>query len=323
MHVDVPPPVAPADPQAGRWYSHMTRYHWFVFSVASMAWVLDCMDQQLFTVSRDAAITELLGPSQGRPSSPSGLPARAWRAPTAYASQVQEAVRQVHGEDVNEYGGYATSIFLIGWALGGLAFGIMGDRAGRVRTLTCTILLYSFFTGFSAFSQTVWDFALYRFLTGLGVGGVFAVAVSLVAADGARPGRGRHALALLQASSVFGNCAAALLAMGLGSLQQGGTFDNLYLLGLGPIKPWRLMFLVGILPAILVVIIQGHLQEPERWRAAVAAGDKSKAGSFALLFGNPRWRRNALLGLVLAFSGVVGLWAIELGFARIDLQRPS
>jgi MFS family permease len=287
MDGHVPAPDAAADAQAGPWYRGMTRYHWFVFVVASMAWILDCMDQQLFTVSRDAAVTELLGPSATK-------------------------------ADVKEYGGYATSIFLIGWATGGLAFGIMGDRAGRVRTLMTTILLYSAFTGLSAFAHSVWDFAAYRFLTGLGVGGVFAVAVSLVAEtvpDRSRP----FALGLLQASSALGNVTAALLSMCLGSLEQGGSFEHVYLFGLGPVKPWRLMFLVGILPAILVVFIQNRLEEPERWRAAVLAGNARKAGSFAELFGTPRWRRHALFGLLLAFSGVVGLWAI--GFFSPDLTR--
>jgi MFS family permease len=280
--------VEPSAPATG-WKSlrELNGYHWFVFAVASLAWVLDCMDQQLFTVSRDAAVSELLGPGA---------------APA----------------DVKEKSGYATSIFLIGWAIGGLGFGIMGDRAGRVKTLMTTILLYSVFTGLSAFSVGVWDFAAYRFLTGLGVGGVFAVAVSLVAEtvpDGPRP----FALGLLQATSVFGNCTAALLSIWLGSLEQGGTFDHLYVFGYGPVKPWRIMFVVGILPAILVVFIQRRLKEPERWKAAVAAGNVRKAGSFAELFGEPRWRRHALLGLLLAFAGVVGLWAI--GFFSPELTR--
>jgi MFS family permease len=274
-------------PPPGPWWRELNGYHWFVLVVASLAWILDCMDQQLFIVSRDAAVTELVGPAA---------------APAA----------------VKENSGYATSIFLIGWALGGLGFGIMGDRGGRVKTLMTTILLYSAFTGLSAFSVSVWDFAFYRFLTGLGVGGVFAVAVSLVAEtmpDRARP----FALGMLQASSALGNCAAALLAMWLGALQQAGRFDHLFILGYGPLKPWRIMLVVGILPAILVVFIQRRLREPERWRAAVAAGGIRRAGSFAEMFGDPRWRRHALLGLLLAFSGVVGLWGI--GFFSPDLAR--
>jgi MFS family permease len=283
-------PPAPPGPeqtvQGWRTLGLLSRYHWFVFVVASLAWVLDCMDQQLFNLARKSAVTELLGTSAS-------------------------------ADDVSEWSGYATSIFLIGWAVGGLGFGIMGDRSGRVKTLMATILLYSVFTGLSAFSWTVYDFAFYRFLTGLGVGGVFAVAVSLLAEtapDRARP----FALGLLQASSAFGNCAAALLYMALGALEQGGAFDNLYVGGYGPVKPWRILFVVGILPALLAVLVQARLKEPERWRAAVASGLR-KAGSFAELLGDPRWRRHALLGLLLAFSGVVGLWGI--GFFSIDLQQ--
>lgn len=67
-------------------------------------------------------------------------------------------------------------IFMIGWALGGLVFGVLGDRIGRAKTIVTTILLYSAFTGFSYFSQSVWDFNVYRLLCSLGVGGQFAVA---------------------------------------------------------------------------------------------------------------------------------------------------
>jgi MFS family permease len=224
---------------------------------------------------------------------------------------------QVLAADVNEYAGYATSIFLIGWAVGGLGFGVMGDRIGRVRTLTLTILLYSIFTGLSALSVSVWDFMLYRFLTGLGVGAVFAVAVALVAET--MPERPRpFTLGLLQASSALGNCTAALIFWYLGSLQMDGVFNNLTILGYGPVKPWRIMFVIGILPGILAVVVQMRLQEPEKWKQAVR-DNNNKAGSFSELLGHPRWRRHALFGLLLAFAGVVGLWGI--GFFSIDLQQ--
>src|SRR3981081_753031 len=106
---------------------------------------------------------------------------------------------------------------MFGWASGGLAFGVLGDRIGRAKTMLLTILLYSLFTGLSALSQNFLQFAVYRFLTGLGVGGEFAVGVSLVAEvmpDRARP----HALGLLQALSAVGNIAAALFGIGLAFL---------------------------------------------------------------------------------------------------------
>ena len=118
-------------------------------------------------------------------------------------------------------GDYATSIFIAGWAAGGLFFGMLGDRIGRAKTMVITVLMYSLFTGLSSFSRTPWDFAVYRFLTGLGVGGEFAVGVALVAE--VMPGAARpYALALLQALSGIGNVTAAFIFLGLGVAQERG-----------------------------------------------------------------------------------------------------
>jgi MFS family permease len=263
----------------GKWYGELNRYHWFVLIVAALGWLFDTMDQQLFTLARKPAIAELLGVS---PSDPR----------------------------VDEYGAYTTAIFIIGWATGGLFFGVLGDRYGRARTMLLTILVYSLFTGLSAWSFTVWDFSLYRFLTGLGVGGEFAVGLALVAE--VMPERARtQAIGLLQALSAVGNVTAALISIGLGTLQQRGMLPEAW-------SAWRIMFVIGALPALLAVVIRARLKEPERWKAAVASGSSGqKLGSFRELFGDPRWRRNALVGLALAFAGVVGLWGI--GFFSPDL----
>ncbi len=273
----------PDDPNDRRpWYQLLTRYHWFVLIVAALGWLFDCLDQQLFNLARNPAITELLGPG---------------------ASKTQ----------IDAYGAYATSIFIVGWATGGLFFGILGDRIGRARVMMLTILLYSFFTGLSALSVNVWDFALYRFLTGLGVGGEFAVGIALVAE--VMPDRARtHALGWLQTLSAVGNISAAFINMGLGMAEGEGM--------LGEFKPWRIMFIIGALPALLAVLIRARLKEPERWQQAVAEGGgaiKHKAGSLRELFGDPRWRNNAFVGLALAIPGVVGLWGI--GFFSFDFVR--
>jgi MFS family permease len=311
----------------------LNRYHWFVLVVAALGWLFDTMDQQLFNLARVPAMRALLKP----------------------------------GEDVALYSGYATAIFLIGWATGGLTFGVLGDRIGRAKTMMWTILIYSVCTGLSALSAGFWDFAFYRFITGLGVGGEFAVGVSLVAEampDKARP----HALGLLQALSAIGNVSAAFISMGLGHLEESGTIGS----------AWRWMFVIGALPAMLALIIRSRLKEPERWKAAAAQStDRSKLGSYGELFGNEnwrrpafiaalfvvaiigvaffgstdwpkftklkigiglaacalvaglwtvfggngdkRWRRNAIVGLLLAVSGIIGLWGI--GFFSIDLIR--
>ncbi|WP_020470243.1 MFS transporter [Zavarzinella formosa] len=318
------------DPTGWRSLTKLSAYHWFVFIVACLAWDLDCMDQQLFVLARKPAVTELLAKPAAddarRPEYAAKLTAdlrkealkKGTAAEDAEKIDVQPSDDRVTGglndSDINKFAGYATSVFLIGWAIGGIGFGMMGDRAGRVKTLMTTILVYSLFTGLSSLSVGVTDFMAYRFLTGLGVGGVFAVAVSLVAESvptASRP----YMLGLLQASSVMGNCAAAGLSMWLGSLAQTGTFKGIEFLGFA-VTPWRIMFVVGIIPAILVVIIQGRLKEPEKWKQAKAAGVKS--GRFGELLGEPHWRKHALFGLLLAFAGVVGLWGI--GFFTVDLQ---
>ncbi len=278
-------------PAAGdyRWYRELNGYQWFVFLVASLGWLFDTMDQQLFNLARRPAVVELLVTTPGQ---------------------------QPAAGDIDFYAGVTTSIFILGWATGGIFFGILGDKVGRAKTMVLTILTYSAFTGLSALSHSVWDFAAFRFLTGLGVGGQFSVGVSLVAesvSDRARP----HALGWLQALSAIGNIMAAVIGMGLGAMEGQGAIGS----------AWRAMFLVGLLPAILALPVFLKLKEPERWKAAVreeeeeeASGEPvKKLGSVAELFSDPRWRRNTIVGMLLAFSGVAGLWGI--GVFSNDLSR--
>ena len=232
MHFeDASAPQIPAGQNNLPWWKDLTRYQWFVFVVASLGWLFDTMDQQLFNLARKPAVTELLAAGSTSPPS-SGA--------------------------VAENAGFATMIFMIGWALGGIFFGILGDRIGRAKTMMLTVLCYSAFTGLSALSKGVLDFAVYRFLTGLGVGGQFAVGVALVAevmSDRARP----FALGLLQALSAVGNMMAAVASIALGKLEEAGTIGS----------AWRAMFLVGLAPAVLAIPIFLRLKEPERDRKSV------------------------------------------------------
>jgi len=280
------------------WYKTLTRYHWFVFIVAALGWLFDTMDQQLFNLARRPSMLELL------PLTP-GL-----GVDTMSPDQFKGLV--------GEYSGYATAIFLLGWATGGLTFGVLGDRFGRARVMMWTILAYSMCTGLSAFSTNFWDFAFYRFLTGLGVGGEFAVGVALVAEvmpDRARP----FALGWLQALSAVGNISAALISMSLGELEQRGVTGALTVFGF-KMTVWRLMFVVGTVPALLCLVIRSKLKEPERWqKTAHEEATKKVLSLYGDLFGDPRWRKNAIVGMFLAFSGVVGLWGI--GFFSFDLLQ--
>ncbi|NOS69960.1 MAG: MFS transporter [Verrucomicrobia bacterium] len=260
---------------SGAWWRNLTPYHWFVFGMATLAWLFDCLDQQLFLLGRGGAMKAL-------------LPA---------------------GADLKLYGGYATAIFVAGWATGGLIFGAVGDRIGRARTLTITVLLYSVCTGLSAFSKGWIDFAIYRFITGLGVGGVFGLAVALVA--DALPEKSRTgALGTLQALSAVGNITAATIAILLGRMEGHSIPAGM---------AWKYMFVIGALPAFLCVFLQMRLKEPEKWVQARAAGKLTgaKFGSYASLFGEARWRKSALLGMMLCVAGVVGLWGI--GFFSPEL----
>ena len=262
------------------WWRLLNRYHWFVFVVAALGWLFDCLDQQLFILTRPQAMRELLPPGTS-------------------------------ADTLKQYAVYATFFFLIGWATGGLFFGVLGDRIGRARTMLITILMYSICTGLSALSQGFWDFAAYRFLTGLGVGGEFAVGVALLAE--VMPAKARpYTLAALQALSAVGNVTAAVIFLSFGLAGAAGASF--------PMSPWRIMFLIGAVPALLALFIRRRLKEPERWQQAKLAGaGKKQLGSYAALFGHPTWRKHALIGLALAFSGVVGLWAV--GFFTPDLMQ--
>ncbi|HEU5134049.1 MAG TPA: MFS transporter [Steroidobacteraceae bacterium] len=255
---------------APRWWQGLTREQWLVFAGASLAWAFDCFDLQVFNLARDAAMEDLI-------------------ADPALAL---------------EYGPYTTSVFLVAWAVGGLIFGALGDRYGRARMLTICILLYSVSTGLSSFSTGFLDFCVYRFATGLGVGGVFGLAVALVADS--LPDRSRApALGLLQSLSTWGNLAAALIGMLFGSL----AARQLLPWGLAH---WQAMFLVGALPALLCVPLMRQLKEPPKWVTARREGSARgiQFGSYRRLLTHPVWSKRAWLGLIVCSAGIIGLWGV-------------
>src|SRR5690606_13755088 len=99
-----------------RWYQGLSPYQWWVFAVGAMAWLFDCTDQRLFMLARSPALAELLGLPQNH-------------------------------ERVMDFGTYATAATMAGWGIGGLLFGVLGDRWGRARTMGLSVLVYSLFTG--------------------------------------------------------------------------------------------------------------------------------------------------------------------------------
>src|SRR5687767_12971762 len=175
-----------------------------------------------------------------------------------------------------------------------------------------TILFYSIFTGLSVLSQNVWDFSIYRFITGLGVGGEFAVGVALVAE--VMPDRARaNALGLLQALSATGNVSAALISIWFGDLESSGVIKA------G--SAWRWMFVIGALPAFLALIIRARLKEPERWQAAKAAGQQHKLrlGSYGELFGNLNWHRAASVAALSVIAIIAMAFAAPASWPKLQI----
>jgi len=301
MHADIPPP-AQITANGQPWYRQLTRYHWFVLIVAALGWLFDTMDQQLFVLARTPALTDLLSTQLPNPA-------------TETDPERKAAVEAARNAEVKSYSDYATAIFIVGWATGGLIFGMFGDRWGRARTMMLTILIYSMFTGLSALSWDWWSFAFFRFITGMGVGGEFAAGVSLVAE--AMPPRARlYAIGLLQALSAVGNMMAAGISFLLPPQMETQG-----------VAGWRWMFVVGIAPALLVVVIRRGLKEPESWiktKEALARGDTTdvmhqQLGDMREMFADRRWRHHTIVGVLLAVTGVLGLWGV--GFYTPELVR--
>jgi MFS family permease len=253
----------------------VTAYHLAVVVVAAGGWVFDCMDQRIFALCREPAMRALVPGA-------TDAAVRAW-------------------------GGWATATMMIGWATGGIVFGTMSDRLGRRATMIVTLVVYSGFTAISGFARGPSDFLVYRFLTGLGIGGMFGAATTLVA-ESVPDGFRSLALGGLQTLSASGNLIGSILST---RIRPAG---HAVLLGL---DGWRVLFLVGLVPALLVAPILLVLREPEVWRAARERRMDAGPPLVRELLADPRWRRNLLVGLGLGLAGMAGLWGI--GFFSPEL----
>ena len=189
---------------------------------------------------------------------------------------------------VRWYGSWIQAAFLLGWALGGGLFGRLGDRLGRSRALCLTILTYALFTGLSSIAQTWWQLLVFRFLAALGIGGEWAVGASLLSETW--PKRWRHGIAAVLQSAV---CVGILLA----------SVAAYVMAGVNP----RLVFLVGVLPAWLVLWIRRAVPEPEEWtHAAATAGARPPA--IADLFQGDL-RGISILVILICSCSLSGHWA--------------
>jgi MFS family permease len=182
-------------------------------------------------------------------------------------------------------------------------FGNLADRFGRKPAMALSILFYSVFSGLTFFATNVWHVAILRFLVALGVGGEWSVAAALVAE--VFPPRARaRAGGIFHGSSVAGVWLATAA-------------------GLVVASNWRYAYLIGVIPALLVLWVRTRIKEPERWQHAVelqAAGTKpQQLGSFRDLFGNRMLATRAIFGVLLAAVGLATFWCVVV--AGQDLAR--
>lgn len=232
-----------------------SRGQWLVLSASFLGWLFDGYEQGLFGVIARPALHDVLGGAGDARIGP--------------------------------WVGHITACFLIGAAVGGIAFGWLGDRIGRVRAMGLSILTYSLITGLGYFVQSAWQLGAVRAVSALGMGGQWALGVALVME--CWPEKWRPMLA-----GVMG------AAANVGFLLVG-VVAQLY-----PVTShsWRWMLLVGALPALIVVFLTFFTPESERWMASARC---AKAAPLREVFGGKLLGRT-ILGITFASVALIGTW---------------
>jgi MFS family permease len=234
-----------------KWRGTISAYQWQVLACSWLGWSLDIMDSSLYAMVLFPSVSDLAGS----------------REPAT----------------VGWIGGTILSIFMIGWALGGIVFGMMADRLGRARTMAISIVVYSIFTALSGLARTWEELALLRFLTGLGIGGEWAAGAALIAETWPDEHRAQAA-SVMQSAAGIGHFLAALVYFSVGSFG------------------WRWVFFAGILPGLLAFYIRRKLEEPEIWREVKTRGEAARFGD---LF-SPALRRDTLVAAAMAVVATMG-----------------
>lgn len=190
---------------------------------------------------------------------------------------------------VAEWMGYATAAFLLGAAAGGVIFGWLGDKIGRVRAMSFSILAYSFFTGFIYFAQEPWHLCAFRFIAALGMGGEWALGIALVME--VWPEKHRPLMAgIIGAAANVGFALMAVIAIFLKV-----TIDS-----------WRWVAVVGAAPAVLTFVVRLFVPESEKWHAAVKQAP-TKTNPLAEIFGPNLWKKT-LIATALSSIALIGTW---------------
>jgi MFS family permease len=251
------------------------RGRWAALIAAFLGWMFDGFEIGMFPLVGQNALTELL--------------ARDATAPADAATQ---------------WFGVIMSTFLIGAATGGVLFGWLGDRIGRVRAMSVSIFTYAVFTGLCGFATEAWHIAVLRFVASLGMGGEWALGVALVTELWPDSSRAWLAAAIGAASNV-GFLLVGLLSLSLLNVTEGlglmlakmgmpAATVELLLRNQG----WRLLMITGALPALLIFFIRLFVPESHRWEAASAAGKTS------------HWATRDLVGVLIGAAAALGIIAV-------------
>ncbi len=203
--------------------------------------------------------------------------------------QMQQVAGVLDETFVQMWMGRITALFLLGAAAGGLIFGWLGDRIGRVRAMTLSILAYSLFTGLAYFAQEPWHLGAFRFLAALGMGGEWSLGVALVMETWPQDKRPLMA-GLIGAAA---NCGYTIIAI-------IGIFFSI------TIDSWRWVMLVGAAPALLTLLISFYVPESERWKESVKGGVSRPLSEIF----SPALGKNTLLAICFASVALVVTWGI-------------
>lgn len=252
------------------------RGKWLALAAALLGWMFDGAEMGVFSMVGRPAVMDLLGTKD-------------------------EGV-------IGLWFGVVTAGFLVGAATGGVVFGWLGDRIGRVRAMTLSVFTYAAFTGLCGIAGSAWQIGLLRFIAALGMGGEWSLGVALVME--VWPNRSRAFMAgLIGAAANVGyllvGCVGLGLAAVLSNLEGGLLRMGLPEAWVGTLvanKGWRLMMILGTVPALLTFFIRLFVPESERWQHEKERGATAS------------WATRDLLGVAFGVLGaalIVNLWACE------------